>query len=252
MKTYLKKEVLYGMRNYKFLIIFAVYIFFALFDPLMLKFLPIILADQFGGMDITEAMAIDQAGAIQNFLNTNYQIVTLVIAIALMGLVASEIKDKEIIIPTCLGMSLKKWIVSKIFVYSIFIIASSIIAQLICNIYALTIFEGRSIEISASLKIGLLMGVFHIFILSLIIFFGALTKKHGISAFLALLAAYTLPALTGLFNISKYTPAGLINEAGYLVSYFSTDGIISLVWSVGAIAIIILLSLITIESTELV
>ena len=50
-KALIKKETLDGMRNYRFLIIFAAVIFFAIFDPIMNKLvLPEVLKSQFPNM----------------------------------------------------------------------------------------------------------------------------------------------------------------------------------------------------------
>jgi len=250
--VYVKKEILSGMREYKFLIILAAYLIFALLDPLMLKFLPMLVAGQLGDIDITQAISLNQPTAIANSISSNYQILSLVIAISLMGLVANELRNKSILIPSVLGLNLKSWIITKFVVYSTFIIAVSVLGQVITNIYSMTLFSGRTISILASIKIGFLIGVFHSFILVMVLLFGTLTKKQGIAAFASLLVTYLLPTISKLVDIVWYTPAGLIAEANYLLTYFTTDGLTSLLMSFTLIVSLLLITVNVIEYKELV
>ncbi len=250
--VYIKKEILSGIREYKFLIILAVYLIFALLDPLMLKFLPILVAGQLGDIDITQAISLNQPTAIINSISSNYQIISLVIGISLMGLVANELKNKSVVIPSVLGLDLKKWIISKFVVYSTFIIIISIIAQVVTNTYALTLFDGRTIPLIASMKIGLLIGIFHSFILAMVLLFGTLSKRQGVAAFASLVIAFLLPTFSKILDIVWYTPAGLIAEANYLVSYFTIDGITAVLMSIFFIVTILFLTVNVVEYKELV
>ncbi len=250
--VYLKKEVLSGLREHKFLIILAAYLIFALLDPLMLKFLPMLVAGQLGDIDITQAIALTQPNAISNSISSNYQIISLVIAISLMGLVANELRNKHVVIPTVTGLDLKNWIIAKYTVYACFIISSSIIGQVITNIYSFTLFDGRTVPIIASLKIGLLIGIFHSFILVMVLLFGSLSKKQGIAAFVSLLVAFLLPTISKMIDIVWFTPAGLIAEANYLVTYFTTNGLTALLMSFVFIVSLLLITVNVIEYKELV
>ncbi|MFP4457545.1 MAG: hypothetical protein ACLFPS_07790 [Clostridia bacterium] len=249
---YIKKETLSGIREYKFLIILAAYIIFALLDPLMLKFLPILVSGQLGDIDITQAITLNQPTAIMNSISSNYQIISLVIAISLMGLVANELKNKSVVIPSVLGLDLKKWIISKFVVYSAYIIIVSMIAQVVTNIYALTLFDGRTIALIASLKVGMLIGLFHSCILAMVLLFGTLSKRQGIAAFASLAIAFLLPTFSKVLDIVWYTPAGLLAEANYLVSYFTVDGITAVLMSIIFIITILILTVNVVEYKELV
>ena len=64
----LRKEIRYGLRNNTFLILFAVFFFFAFMTPVMLKILPEVLKSKFPGFPLQELVNMTQLGCLQSYM----------------------------------------------------------------------------------------------------------------------------------------------------------------------------------------
>ena len=83
----IKKDILEGIRNYRFLIILAVFAFFAILNPVMSKYvLPELLKSQFQGIsqEMMSAMVdMSQTGSIRSYLGDIYEMGMLIIIFVL-------------------------------------------------------------------------------------------------------------------------------------------------------------------------
>lgn len=219
--AYIKKEVLEGIRNFKFLIIALGIILFALLDPLMLKLLPHILENQAPGIDLSQLVNYTQEGAIQNYMKNLFQISNLVIVLSLMGLLADEIKNKTLIIPYSNKGNLKGIILAKYIVYSIVLVSITIIGFLINYYYSKILFPEEVINITKLLKSSLIFGIYFLFNLSLILFMSSLFKKGIIAGILSLSIIYLSPAIDMFEKVSKYFPHYLLKQANLLSTNYS-------------------------------
>ena len=250
-KNAIIKEMIEGVRNYKFLIITAGILFFAIFDPILVKIMPDILASQAEGVDFSMIMELTQRAALRQYMDDLYQLTSLVFAFGLMGITAGEIKDKYLIMPYCSGLKHKTLVLSKLLVYSISSIVISIFGFYITYYYSGIIFEKQIYKIEIVYRSGFLFGLYFTFLISLIMFFGSIFKKTGITAFASLLVAFILVAISKLLNISKYTPAGLIEEARGLSIYSNINTLISTISTLGIIAILAILTIKRLNSIEI-
>ena len=73
LRAYIKKEVLEGIRTYKFLILIAGILFFAVLDPVVMKLLPEILKNQLGGLDVSAMVDFSQRGVMNSHLKNIFQ-----------------------------------------------------------------------------------------------------------------------------------------------------------------------------------
>ena len=148
MRQAIKKELLEGSRAYKFLIIFAVFVFFALMDPILNKMvLPEVLKSQFNniGNDMLNQMLVtSQRDCVRGYLTDAFQIATLVVVLSLSSLVAGEIKNKTFIFPICSKNDFATLIISKMVVYGTYLILVATTCTLIDYAYAGALFGWES------------------------------------------------------------------------------------------------------------
>jgi ABC-2 type transport system permease protein len=140
MMNLILKELREGLRSYKFLIIAFALLFFALLDPITLKLLPKLLKSQIGMEGFAEMMNINQSEAIKSYLGDVLQIVPVVIAFTIGGIVTKEFTEHYIDIPLSKGMDLNRLYTAKWIVYIVFIIVTTFIAMAINYTYASLIF----------------------------------------------------------------------------------------------------------------
>ena len=105
-KAYLKKEIIEAITQYKYIILAASFLFFAISDPIMVKILPEILKSQLtqGSGDINALLPpITQLTGMQNYIKNLFQIVTLVIIFTTCSGLSDEITTEKLIFPYSKG-----------------------------------------------------------------------------------------------------------------------------------------------------
>jgi ABC-2 type transport system permease protein len=240
-KTIMKKETFDGLRNYRFLILFAAIIFFAIFDPLMNKLvLPELLRSQFPNMPaevMQEMLVTTQAANIRGYMNNVFQISSLVMAFALSGLIAQEISEKTLIFPVCTGKRYSEILLAKILVYGSFLLLAATVSALINYLYAGALF-GFDLTAWPAIRAGMLQGFYMVYLVALLMFMGSLVRKAIPAGLLTLIPAYGTRVLGNLFDINRYLPSGLLVEAEMLAVIPSYSLVGSLV---STLALVILL-----------
>ena len=141
----IRKEFLYSMRNSRFLIIAAAFLFLGLLTPIMLKvILPMIFSSQFPGMDesmIEQMVDMSQRGSLQGFFNDLFEMGTIIAVFTLCGLLAQELKDNTLVIPLCSGKSFSHIVSAKMIVFSIIVTASTTAAASVSYLYSGLLFD---------------------------------------------------------------------------------------------------------------
>lgn len=255
MISMIKKEMLDGIRNYKFIVIFAVFLLFAMFDPIMTRYiLPEILKSQFPGITpemLNDMVDMTQRGAIRAYMSDIYEIGILVISFLLCGITAREIQDKTLILPICSGKRHDFILLSKLIVYGSVTFIAVFIATLINYFYSTLLFDAGLQNILPIIKNGLLQGLFLVFIIVSLIFIGVLTQKNIITGFLTLGLVYGTGFIGSGFNIQKFLPYGLIYEAQQLAPISTVELFQTIFVTIGLIVIMFLLSVIRLRSIDL-
>ena len=212
----IRKEIKFSTRTGKLLIIFASVCFFAIFTPLMTKYVaPEIMKSQFPGMTeevLNQMLDFTQIGNIAAFMGDLFQIIPIVIAFAFGGVLASEIKDNTLVLPLCSGKRFLSVISSKIIVIGTILFTAPIVASEINFYYTgiLFIFDVSFVNVMVS---GILYGLYFVFLLSLILMWGAFTKNNIATGFLTLATSLQMYFLANAFELHEYLPTGLINQA---------------------------------------
>jgi ABC-2 type transport system permease protein len=245
MKDLMKKEFLFGLRNSKLLIISITYFFFAFSVPVMVKvLLPMVLKSQFPGMsdsDIALMIDISQMGSMANYMSNIFEVGLIIFSFTLSGLMASEIKDNTLVLPICSGRKFESILFSKLFVFGLILVVTSLLSMLTTYAYSGLIF-GFDIGLGTVLKSSLLDGLYMIFVLSLILVYGTFLKKPIATGLLTIGTIYATSILGSMLKISKFLPSGLSVEANQFRALVDSNTIIPVVVTV---LIIILLQLVT-------
>ncbi|HHU29776.1 MAG: hypothetical protein QM368_00525 [Bacillota bacterium] len=212
----LRKEIRYGLRNNTFLILFAVFFFFAFMTPVMLKIiLPEVLKSQFPGFPLQELVDMTQLGCLQSYMGDVLEIGTLLVSLALSGLLAQEIRDNTLVLPLCAGQSYSGIIAAKMLVFGTAVLLIPFAALVTGYLYAGLLFS-FDIGILPVITGGLLQGFYMVYLLSLLLLFGTLTRNPIATALLTLAVNYGLYFAGSLLDIHRYLPSGLLREAQQL------------------------------------
>jgi len=255
MRQAIKKELLEGSRAYKFLIIFAVFVFFALMDPILNKMvLPEVLKSQFNniGNDMLNQMLVtSQRDCVRGYLTDAFQIATLVVVLSLSSLVAGEIKNKTFIFPICSKNDFATLIISKMVVYGTYLILVATTCTLIDYAYAGALFGWDLPSVLPVLRSGLLQGIYYVYVLTLIMLAGSFISKPITAGLVALIPAYGTHIISQLFNVSGFTPSGLIEESELIAYNISTNIAMPIIVTIVLSVMFIILTVIRLEKLEL-
>ena len=190
MKAVMVKELREGARSYRFLIIAVAFVFFALADPLILKFLPEILKTQTGMSGIAEFMIINQKEAIKSYIGDVTQIVPIVTAFTIGGIITKEYVDHYLDIPLSKGLSIGKLYVGKWLVYSGMMAVLAVLAISINYLYASMLFGEGLVSIAAIIRIVLMVSLLLIYYVSLHLLIETLVNKSYVASILSIAAFF--------------------------------------------------------------
>src|SRR4030042_3138875 len=119
-KAYFKKEIVEAKRTHKYLVLFIGIIFWpAILNPLTLKLLPLLMKNYMPPDLIGMFSTFTRDAAFQSFLNDSFQIGMIVMALALMGLVANEVRLKRLVFPYSREQILTVLYLRKIFIIQV-------------------------------------------------------------------------------------------------------------------------------------
>lgn len=253
MKQAIKKELLFGLRNHKFLIIIATFLFFAFSIPVMIKFLlPSVLRSQFPGMseaDLAMMIDISQMGSMTNYMENVFEIGLIVIGFTLAGLIAQEIKENTLVLSICSGERYQTITLSKMIVFGSLLFITSMISILLTYVYSGVVFD-MDLGIVEVVKAGLLDGIYLLFVLSLILFYGVLTKKVIATGLLSIGTTYGISLFGSLFDLNHILPSGLHMEASLFQNVWNMDTWLPLVVTLGLMIILYMATLYRLKTME--
>jgi ABC-2 type transport system permease protein len=211
-KAYYKKELLEAVRQYKFIMLAAGIIIFAILDPIMLKLLPTILKSQLPA-DISALFVVTQKSAIQNYIKDLNQVGLLFVIFIFSGTLCDEIYNQKLVFPYSKGARPISVVLAKFINYVVFVTIFCIIGFLI-NFYYISIFFTKDpltlIDLIPSIT---LVCVFYIFNIALTIFLSSVFKKGLFAGITALSVNIITGSLTSIKAISKFIPSKLISLA---------------------------------------
>jgi len=208
------KEIKFGFRSGKLLILLASFLFFALLTPLMLKvILPEVLKSQgVSPADLAGMTALTQSACIQIYMNDVFEIGTLIVAFTLCGLLAQEIRDNTLVLPLCSGRRFAHILSAKFLVFGAALVLIPVLALIADYLYAGMLFSFE-VDLLPILRAGVLQGGYMLFLLACVILWGVLLKKPVAAGFLTLATAFGLHFVGGLLGFQAWIPSGLLLQA---------------------------------------
>jgi ABC-type transport system involved in multi-copper enzyme maturation permease subunit len=216
MMQVIKKEIQYGLRSYRFIILLVGFLFFAMLNPVMSKFImPEVMKSQMPGLTeevMAQMMATTQLGVMRTYMGDVFEIVSLLVAFSLCGLIAQEVKDNTLVLPLCSGKRFGAIVFAKIAVFGTTLIVIPVIAALLGFAYSGVLYT-FDLTIGPVIRAGLLQGVFMVFVVALLVMWGAIIKKPIAAGFVTLATVFGLHFVGNALGISTYLPSGLLEEA---------------------------------------
>ena len=255
MTSTLKKDFRDGIRNYRFLIIFAGFMFFALLTPIMNKLvLPELLKSQFPGMGeeaLNSMLVTTQIENIRGYMGDIFEIGMIIVAFTFCGAIAMELKEYTLILPVCSGKRYSEIILSKILVFGLSLIIVTTAAIFSNYLYSGILFGFEINGVLPVLKAGLLQGLYMIFILSVLVFLGTLLRNQIIVGLLTLIIAYFSRLFGNLLDINEFTPSGLLIEAEKLTTGSEPGLYICVAITLGITALLTMAAIAKLRKTDL-
>jgi len=251
-KTYVKKEIIEGIRTKKFLVLAIGILFFAVSDPIMLKLMPEILKNEMQGADLSMFFELSQKAALESYTKNLYQLSSLIIVLSMMGIIAKERSDKTLTIPVSMGCSINGIVLAKLLVYGVFIISINVIGMLVAYYYSGIIFGFTYGSLFAVIVSGVSYGLFFVFLLSVLIFISSVVKKSFLAVTVTLLFIYLMPLASSFEGVKRYLPVNLLTEANYFTDLLSLNMLVSLICTISISIIFIILSVFKLERIEFV
>jgi len=236
----LKKEFIYGIRNYRYFIVFAAFMFFAIANPMMTKLLmPELFRSYYPEMSsemIEKMLGMTHHDSVRAYLGDTFEMGMLIIAFIFSGIMAQEIGDKTFVLPMCSGKRFGELIFSKFFVNGAILLFTAVAAAF-TNYFYSGVFFGFTIDSAAYvLWAGLFQGIYMLYVLAWLILVGTIVKKQMMTGLIVLVPAYGTMLAGNLFRIEKYLPSGLLRVGQSLAPLAFRD----IVWPL--ISVLILLA----------
>lgn len=231
-KAYLKKEIIEAITQYKYIILAASFLFFAISDPIMVKILPEILKSQLtqGSGDINALLPpITQLTGMQNYIKNLFQIVTLVIIFTTCSGLSDEITTEKLIFPYSKGGLPNGIIFAKLTNYTVALTIFTFMGFLINYFYSGILLKGNPVALSSVLRSASFLSIYYFYIIALILFFSSIIKRGVVTGIIVLFINYFSIAFVGVKNISKFIPYKLVEGASQFKYINLTTTIISVV-----------------------
>jgi ABC-2 type transport system permease protein len=250
-RAYFKKEIKEAARNYRYIILAAGFIFWALLDPLMLKLLPLILKTSLPGELLSQLTNINRDNAFQNLLKDLFQVSTLFFVFSLMGIISNEISGKKFVLPYSRGVKPESIVLAKYLHYLLTVSFFILIAFLANYLYVTNLFNGGILNIRIALSSCSLYVIYFAFILALLLYLSSLFKKSIIPGLIVLATVYISNFFNSINLIRNYLPNYLIMKAADLGNSYDSSLIPTFIVSVLLIAVLIYLTIVRMKKTDI-
>ena len=254
-KAIVSAEIRSGLRNYRFLIVLASFLFLAIMTPIMTKLvLPGVFRSAYPDMnrEVLDAMFdMTHAESVRAYLGDIFEMGTLIIAFVFAGTVAQEISEKTFILPVCTGKRYGEILTAKLIVNGFVLVLATTLAAAANYYYSGLMFGFGMSSFAPVLRAGLLQGLYMVFVLALLMMVGVLVKKNITTGLLVLIPAYGMSFIGNLLRINRFLPSGLLVEAQMLSLAPSSEMLQSIISTLALIVIAVSLAVIRLGKMEL-
>ncbi|OFW63807.1 MAG: hypothetical protein A2Z35_04160 [Actinobacteria bacterium RBG_19FT_COMBO_36_27] len=250
-KAYFKKELTEAKRTYKYLILFIGIIFWpAILGPLMLKLLPLLLKNYMPAETMQLFSDFTREYAFISFLNDCFQVGMIVMAFALMGLIANEVRLKRLVFPYSRGVNPTGIVLAKYIHYAITISLFILIAALIDYLYVDRLFTGGILTIKIVLESSLLYMLYFCTLLSILLYLSSLFRRGLAAGFTVLILGFSLSIFNQFDTIRAYFPNYLILKATDIGHVFDNSLIPTVIVSFCLIILFVFLSILRMRKID--
>ncbi len=207
MMALLKKELKEQVKTYRLLIVGAIFVFFGLTTPLLLKYLPQII--KLAGTDIP--MDIPAPTAVQSlteYAGTIGQLGVLMTVLVAMGAIATEVQRGTAVMTLSKPVTRAAFVNAKLIATSATFMVSMVAASLFCYVYTILLIEPAAFIPFVGLN--LLVGVFLVFCLAVTLLFSSLFRSSLAAGGVAIAVLIGQAVLSALPTVGDYFPGKLL------------------------------------------
>lgn len=226
--TLFNKEILEMTRNYKWIWVPITFILLGVMDPLTSYYMPQII-EAAGGLPEGTKIEIPKPTANEVLIMSmgEYQTAgVLIIVLSLMGSIAGERKSGVAQLILVKPVSYFSYITSK-WASALMLFIVSLLLGLLASWYYTGVLFGY-VPIGSLASAFALYSLWLAFVVTLILFFSAVTKQPGIAATISLAVVFIFSMVTGAFaHLLEWSPAQLFTYASEILV---TDSIPELAW----------------------
>jgi len=211
----LRKEFREQFKTSKVIIVAAIFLFFGLSTPLLVKYTPELIK-MVGTGDITIEIPPPTSGqSLTEYTSTMAQFGVLMAVLVAMGAIAREVETGTAAMVLSKPVGRLAFILAKLKAEGFTFLVALILGGLACWGYTAILFGDANAL--GFLYQNLLLGLFFAVCLGITFFFSSLMKSQLAAGGLALAFIIFLSAISGLPWVGRYLPGALINWGNRLV-----------------------------------
>lgn len=240
LKYSFKKEAAQFTRKLKLLGIILAIFGFALANPLLYKFVAVML-DTMNSMDLSEleqyqaeVVAEIQTGEGASGLDglglgdvaEAYSSAQVIFSMTLVSLAAyalliimlvmrrpagSEQRKREMIVPLCSGLDYKSYILPKFVIYPLSVFGFAFLGALMAGGLCNSMFSEDRLSFGTLALAGFMLGVYMAFIITVYLALGLCTTRAGAMVAVVFVGQLFLPSFVSAMGLSSYQPFALMN-----------------------------------------
>lgn len=210
--AYLKKEQMESSRQSRYLILGAIFGFFALSTPIMLRLIPSIMESQMPGFP-KELMEFDAVYSVQNYIKNIYQLGNMAVAFVLMGALADERLQGKLVYPVSQGAGMAGIVGAKLVHYGAAVSAIVFASTMLNYYYSVVLFPGSNPGVAAAAQSAALLAAYFATRVVIVVFASALFAKPLAVGLAALVVSYVEPIIASLPRWKPFVAYSLIDLA---------------------------------------
>jgi len=161
-------------------------------------------------------MKVTREAAVTNYFKDLFQIGSMILVFVISSSLCDEINSKKLMIPLSKGANTSSIVLAKYVHFVLAVVFALFIGFMVNYYYVNILFTEGNVEIKAVMAGLIYFSLYYGFIIALTLCFSALFSKGFTAGILSLILTYIMAALSGINNLGKYIPYGLVTEANAL------------------------------------
>lgn len=235
-KAYFKKEIVESLRQYKYIILAAGLILFAVLDPLMLNALPNLMKGKIPP-EMAALFVTTQKSAVQDYIKNIYQIGSLFVIFSYCGTLSEEVYSHKLVFPYSKGSIPFSIVTAKFIHYSLAVVVFTFLGFMVNYYYVGILFIKDPVSFPSVMYSAALISLYMLFNIALVTLFSSIVKKGLIAGVAVLAISYLSPTLMLIKDIKEYVPYYLVEKASSF-TYSNTTAAVVVVTAASVILII--------------